>query len=147
MLSPYARKIAKEIGKPIEEIESRWQEAKKIAEENLGKSESNFTNEDYNYVAGILKNKLGIHDSIKVKDFIDSGKPAKEWIETVISSQFNIGKIIPPVVKRRDLDNEDDELPQQKKEDRPLPPVINLSPSAGKESLKCASCGHKFLGK
>jgi len=147
MPSPYVKRVAKEIGKSIEEVDKHWAESKKIASENLGKSEINFTNEDYTYVVGILKNKLGIRENIKVKDFIDSGMTAKEYVETLTSSQFSIGKIIPPVVKRRDLDDEDDGLPSQKKEDKPLPSVINLSPSTGKESLKCTNCGHKFLGK
>ncbi len=147
MPSPYVRKVALETGKPIEEVEKHWQESKDIAVETLGKVEKNFTNEDFNYAIGILKNKMGIHDNIRVKDFVDSDTSAKNYIETLISSQFNIGKIIPPVVKRDDYDP-DNPLPNtDEKKEESLPPVINLSPSNAKKLLKCEDCGHRFMGR
>jgi hypothetical protein len=150
MPSPYVKKLAQETGREISEIESRWSEAKNLAAESLGKPESDFLDEDYKYVVGTLKNMLGIHEGLKVKDFLDSGVNARDFIETVISSQFNIGKVIPPIAKRHDLDN-DDQLPGEdregyppKRSDDPAPKVIQLGMM--KEMLKCLGCEHKFLG-
>ena len=147
MPSPYVKKVAIEIGKSIEEVDKHWNHAKKIAEENLGKLESKFNGDDYGYAVGILKHLLGINETIKIKDFIDSKMSAKEYVETVISSQFNIGKIIPPV-KRKDLDNDEDELPGQKKEEK-FPSVIQLSLSQlsrlPKEPMECAECGCRYM--
>ncbi len=91
MPSPFVKKIAKEIGVGIPKIEKLWDKAKTITTETFGVKEKDFGDREYAYTTGIVKKMLGVsEDSWKPIDFLKSEKSAKEFIETVISADFNI---------------------------------------------------------
>lgn len=90
--------LAKKTKKSEKEVEKMWKEAIKIAEDTFGKKEKDFKDKEFAYTTGILKNMLGIKESNEiVKQFIDSGKTAKEFIsneETQSSDSMGIDKTI-----------------------------------------------------
>jgi hypothetical protein len=97
------KSFAKKTGKSVSEIEKKWQEAKKIAA-SMGKKE------EYDYIVGILKNILGINESI-TDIFLKSGKNFKEFYEEITSSDLGELPENPPVgsFKKRKKDKNETE--------------------------------------
>ena len=121
MPSPFVNQIAKTYGKSSAEAESLWTKAKEIASDTLGIPEDKFTSKEYAYTSGIVKNMLGIKEELNDPEiFLSSKVGVREFIETVVSSSFNIGTIIPPKVlepiatkKRPEPEEaEDDTIPE-----------------------------------
>lgn len=83
--------FASKSGKSKKEVEKLWNDAKEIASEELGKSEKDFSDKEWAYTTGILKKMLKIKESImknkqkKVKSFLESTKPFKEYLEDYMS--------------------------------------------------------------
>jgi hypothetical protein len=96
-MSPYVKSLSKETGKSEKEIEKLWDKAKKIAAEEFGTSEDKFSTKEYKYVTGVVKKMLGIDEAIlDPSHFLESEKSAKEYLETVVSSNFTIGDVNVP---------------------------------------------------
>lgn len=114
MPSPYVNTLAKETGKTVKEIEKLWNQAKQIAADTLGKAEKDFKSEDYQYVIGIVKNMLGMKESLLDPSiFMKSGKSAKDFIrETVVSANFSIGDVEPVIPPEEDKEEEPETVPQ-----------------------------------
>ena len=109
MASPYVVKLAKDTGKSIDEIEKFWDRAKQIAAETFGKSEDDFGKKEYDYAYGTVMNMLGKKEAILNPEvFLNSGKSAAEFIEEVISGDFNIGDDHPVVNNNKDEEPEDE---------------------------------------
>jgi hypothetical protein len=89
-VSPRLKHFAQEIGKEItEDLKSKWQEAIKLAEEDYGVEIDQFDKEQWTYVKEAVKNMYGLKEKVSIQDFLDSDKPAKEFIhETVTSGDF-----------------------------------------------------------
>lgn len=100
--------LADKSNKSVKEVEKLWDEAKNIAEQELGKKEKDFNDRDWKYVTGILKNMLDIEESYTV-DFLNSKLNAKQYIETVISGQFSAIQDNPLQFKKDDDDEEDED--------------------------------------
>lgn len=106
MPAPSIKALAKKTGKSDKEIEKLWKEAKKITTQEFNKPESKFSDKEWKYTVGILKNMLGISDSILQK-FLKSNKSSEDFIETVTSGQFSVGE--PGGIIPKKKDDEDDE--------------------------------------
>lgn len=100
--------LADKSNKSIKEVEKLWNDAKNIAEEELGKKEKDFNDYDWKYVTGILKNMLDIKESYVI-NFLDSDMNAKQFIETVISGQFSAIQDSPIQFKKNIIDDDDDD--------------------------------------
>lgn len=108
MASPYVTKLIKMTGKPEAEVERAWEEAKKITVETLGKTEDKFGKTEYDYAVGIVMNMFGKKEAVLNPEiFLASDKPAREFIEEVISSNFDLGTG-PIINKKKDDEEEDD---------------------------------------
>ena len=109
MASPYVTKLVKDTGKPVQEIEKYWAQAKKITSETFGKSENDFGKSEYDFAYGTVMNMLGKKESILNPEvFLNSEKSAKDFIEEVISADFNIGDENPVVNKDKDEEDENE---------------------------------------
>ena len=75
MTSPYVNKLVKDTGRPVTEIEKKWDEAKRITAETLGKKEDDFGKTEYDYAYGIVMNMYGKKEAIVNPEvFLNSGK-------------------------------------------------------------------------
>jgi len=112
MPSPYVTKLTKETGKPIEEVERLWKEAKQIASEEFGVPVSEFSKKEYRYTMGVLKNMVGMSEA-KVIDptiFLESQLSARDFLrEAMTSGNFSIGNVRPPEDDEDDDEEDDDE--------------------------------------
>lgn len=109
MASPYVTKLVKDTGKSTQEIEKYWAQAKKITSETFGKSENDFGKAEYDFAYGTVMNMLGKKESILNPEvFLNSEKSAKDFIEEVISADFNIGDENPVVKKDKDEEDENE---------------------------------------
>ena len=118
MPNPWLIKLSKETGKPESELESLWNRAKQKAGEQLNVPLNDFDTKEYKYTVGIVKKMLGLDESINVGSFINSDMTAEQYIETVVSANFEIGTVTkvkdskPPLVvqlsKRKNNEDEDD---------------------------------------
>lgn len=72
--------LAKESGKSVKAVEKLWKKAKEITADSFGKTESEFTDRDWSYVTGVLKNMLGLEETVKKKKKVD-------LVESFISSE------------------------------------------------------------
>ena len=109
MPSPYVNKLVKDTGKSVAEIEKKWNDAKRITAETLGKDEDDFGKTEYDYAYGIVMNMFGKNEAVLNPEiFLNSGKSAREFIEEVISSDFKIGDEN-PIVHKDDEDDFEDE--------------------------------------
>ncbi len=122
MPSPYVKKLARETGKTIDEVEGLWDKAKKIAADHFKKSITEFGDQEYAYTVGIVKNMSGLDEKVlDVSFFLESDKPAAKFIEDITISgplDAQIGKdtVIPPADK-------DTPVPYKKKEDELIEPM------------------------
>ena len=87
MPSPWVKKLVKETGKSEAEIEKLWGKAKNSTAEHFNIQEAEFNDTHYGYAVGIVKQMAGLREY--VKDFVSSELSAREFIETVISGDFN----------------------------------------------------------
>jgi len=107
MASPYVTKLIKDTGKSASEVEKYWNQAKKIASETFGKSENDFGKAEYEFAYGTVMNMFGKKESILNPEvFLSSEKSAKEFIEEVISADFNIGDENPVINNHKDDEEE-----------------------------------------
>lgn len=96
MPSGFVRKLSKETGKSVREIEKLWDRAREIASEEFGKNPDAFGSKEYAYMNGIVKNMLGLDEErINPANFLKSEKSAKEYIKETLSSG-NFGSIGEP---------------------------------------------------
>lgn len=110
MASPYVIKLIKDTGKPANQIEKLWADAKHIASETFGKSEDDFGKAEYEFAYGTVMNILGKKESVLNPEvFLNSDKSARDFIEEVISADFNIGDDNPVVNKDKDDEDGTDE--------------------------------------
>lgn len=124
MPSPYIKKLAKETGKTVAEVEELWQQAKEYTSENLGVEEKNFGSKEYSYTTDIVKRMVGKkkEELLDPSKFLDSDKWGEEYInETVVSGNFDIGSVSPPEedededVSEKDCEEEEDEEETEEK--------------------------------
>ena len=103
MPSPYVKKLAKEFGKSEKEIEALWKQAKVITSDTFGKTEDDFSTKEYKYTVGIIKNMLEETErALDPMEFLESNLSVSEFLETLGSSSFDIGNVIPPKKKQDD---------------------------------------------
>ena len=123
MPSPYVKQLAKETGKSSEEIEVLWNKAKELSKDSFGTAEEEWGEKEYSYTVGIVKNMLGINESLSAIKFINSDLSAKEFIEqaTVVSADFSLDNL---TTKK---DPEDDE--EKKDELEGSGKILNLETS------------------
>lgn len=101
MPSPYVKELAKKSGKSESEIERLWNKAKGITSDTFGKPEKEWGDKEYKYTSGTVENMLGLNENLSAAKFVNSGLSAKEFLEQVVSSDFNIDNIA--------VDKEEDE--------------------------------------
>jgi hypothetical protein len=120
MPSPYVTNLTKETGKPIEEVERLWKEAKQIASEEFGVPVSEFSKKEYRYTMGVLKNMVGMSEA-KVIDptiFLESQLSARDFLrEAMTSGNFSIGNVRPPEDDEDDDEEDDDEEDDDEEDD------------------------------
>lgn len=79
--------LAKDSGKSEKEVEKAWDEAIKIAEDEFGKKESKFSDKEYSYVTGIVKNMLGMKESYKkpsFKEYLNMDMGIDEYMDSMM---------------------------------------------------------------
>lgn len=126
MFSPYVKKLAKEFGKSEEEINKLWKEAKEVTSDTFNKNESEFTTKEFKYTLDIIKNMLGIKESVlDPSKFLTSELSAKEYLETITSSSFSptldnnvTHKTDTKVVDMSDEEDEEPVITKDKKKDK-----------------------------
>lgn len=79
---PMLKKLASKSGKSLSSAEKYWEEAKVTASKKFGKKDSHY----WAYVAGIVKKRMGVNESLRFKQFIK-----EEMILEV--SEDNLAKI------------------------------------------------------
>lgn len=114
MSSPLAIKLAQKLNISIEKVDVAWKKAKISAAASLKKEVSALTGEDFSMVSAITKRMLGVQDKVDVVAFLRSKKPAKEFIEDMVSTGAGIGHtldtvVLPPKKKAR-LPQDDEDL-------------------------------------
>jgi len=98
---------AKQTNKSTLEIEKLWSQAKQLTTEFFGKKESEFNDKEFKYSIGILKNMLGIKESLTL-DFLNSDLKMSEFIdEVMVSAPFSAK--IPTLRPKDDKETEEDE--------------------------------------
>lgn len=107
MVSPYLSRLSKETGKSVEFLTEKWNKAKILAEKKFGALEESFTSKEYCFMEEIVKLELeNTFDSTDIKptDFLNTEKNAEEFIEDVVSGNFNIPNVTlsPSLQKDRD---------------------------------------------
>jgi len=134
MPSPYLKKLAQELGKSEKELEKYWSKAKTLAAETFGVTEGDFKSREYKYSVGIVKQMLGMNESINASSFIQSGKNAKDFVEdaVVTSGDFSIGNVYKKKKKKK-KDDEDLDVKQiikspETKNDEAISDAINNLP-------------------
>ena len=114
MPSPWIKKISKETGKSEKEIEKLWDKAKIITSEEFGKKEDQFGNKEYSYTVGVVKNMLGVDESLlNPAKFLESELSAEKYLETLVSSKFTIGNVKSPE-KEEEEEEEENEVEEKK---------------------------------
>lgn len=113
MPTPWVKKIAKETGHTVNEVEGMWDKAKVIVSKITGKKEADFTGKEYAMCTNQVKKMLSIDESLLDPElFINSDKNASDYLdETMSSSGFNIGNVIPPNVIPANAMNMDGKSP------------------------------------
>lgn len=123
------KSLAKKSGKSEKEVEKLWKEAVKIAEESFGKKEKDFDDREFRYVTGILKKMLKINEGTElVKNFLNSDKPAKDFVKEAVQGSDSFG--INTTIINKDKDDDDDDDDDKKKK----PKVVD--PAKKKEEVK-----------
>lgn len=112
MPTPFVKKLSRETGKSVEAIEKLWAKAKKITSEEKGVKEADFGSDEYAYCVGIVKKMVGVDEALLDPErFINSDKNAHDFIEeTMVSSGFDIGNVVPPSVKPEYLQKDEKPL-------------------------------------
>lgn len=92
-ISPYVKRLEKETGKNVEELEKHWSKAKKITEETFGIGEDEFTEREYEYAKESVYRMLGLDERFSIAEFIKGELSADEFIEQAVqtSGDFKIG--------------------------------------------------------
>jgi hypothetical protein len=127
MPSPFLKKIAKETGKSMDELESYWEKAKEITSETFGKKEKEFGSKEYSYATAIVKNMSGMEEKVlDPSEFLKSDLDSKKYLETLSSSSFNIANVTPPEKKditteyetnEEEEEDKEEEIPEMKEEE------------------------------
>ncbi|MBD3216574.1 MAG: hypothetical protein GF311_28425 [Candidatus Lokiarchaeota archaeon] len=103
------KKYAALTGKSIKKVEDLYDQAKEITSETFGVSERNFSDREYSYTQGVLKNMLGIKESY-LRDFLDYKGDVSQFLEMVVSSQFaSDDVVISPKKKDEEYDTGDED--------------------------------------
>lgn len=66
MPTPQLKSFAEKSGKPLEEVEKYWEEAKDQAESKFKHGTARF----WAYVSGIVKKRCGLTESLRFKDLL-----------------------------------------------------------------------------
>ena len=100
--------FAKKTGKSKKKVDEYFQKAKKIAAE-MGKKD------EYDYILGVLKNMLGIEESIS-DIFLKSNKNFNKFYEEITSSDLGELPENPPIgsFKRKKKDDDEEEEGEEK---------------------------------
>lgn len=75
--------FAKKSGKSESEVEKLWKKAKEISSEEFGKDEKDFTDKEWSYTTGVLKNMLNLDEKEKKEKkpiFLESDLSAEEYL-------------------------------------------------------------------
>lgn len=116
MVSPYVKKISKETGRDIDEINELWAKSKAAISEKVGKDEEDFSKADFESTEEYLYSMLGLNEyTTDPSKFLRSDKSAKEFIETTVSGNFkgsinpDDGGIVPPEDEEEESDEDEEE--------------------------------------
>lgn len=116
-MNPWVRKLNRELGVDKKKAQKAWDEAVTIAEDMHGKAEESFDTSEFEFAYETAKDivrKTEIRHSIT--DFIESGKSAREYIESVTSGDFSV---LDTHYRRKDKDDDEDEDEEQEKLNSP----------------------------
>ena len=86
--------FAKKTGKSKAEVEKLWKKAKEITSDTFGKSEKDFSDREWGYVTGTLKNMLGIKEST-FSEFVESGKDLVSFLNEEAQTSGSFSGITP----------------------------------------------------
>jgi hypothetical protein len=98
MPSPLVTSLSKSLHISVDRVEAAWKKAKVSAADQKHKSVPDLKGDDFALVTYITKKMLGVKDEIDVKAFLRSKKPAKEFIEDMVSTGAGIGHTLDTVV-------------------------------------------------
>ena len=86
MPTPVLKDLAKKWGVKLDKLEKYWDEAKKITQDEFNKKEKDFTDKDWAYTMGIVKNMAGVKEKViesTTLSFLESDKSAKEFFSEI----------------------------------------------------------------
>jgi hypothetical protein len=138
MPSPYLKKLAKETGKSMGELETLWSKAKSITTDTFGVGEGSFGQREYAYATAVVKKMLGLDEELfNPALFLKSEKDAKDYIETLISGTFDdIGNVVPPEPSQQDDEEEDEYDIIEAREVKPADSDVPYDGPGGKGSTE-----------
>jgi hypothetical protein len=124
-MSPYVKRIMSDTGLDQDKAESVWVSAKKhIIEACALKNEADMSREHFENAYSYVFNLLGVKEELlDVGVFLNSGKSAKEFVETMTSAPVAAAikepiTLLPTLAKD---DSEDEEAEKNKKETVVIP--------------------------
>jgi hypothetical protein len=110
--------FAKKTGKSLDTLEKYWNVAVKEAEKTFNKKQKDFTDKQYAFVTGMVKNMAGIKESRELtKKFLESKKSAKQFIEDLTGATTTTSDIADtakqPIVSKQYKKDEEDLIKEE----------------------------------
>lgn len=112
--SPYVNKLIKLTNKSEKEVTAAWKKAQELTADNFGMTIDDFERRQFEYALETAKDILGLKEGSYIREFYDSQKTAKDYIDEVMTSS-SIDVDLDHVSMRRkkyigtEMDDEDEE--------------------------------------
>jgi len=93
-MSLFLKKLSEEFEIPESDAKEVWEDSVSELEQDTGKERTSFSSEDFKECERRTRVVLESESMIKVADFFDSGMDASQFLETLVSGNFNISNVV-----------------------------------------------------
>lgn len=93
-MSLFLKKLSEEFEIPESDAKEVWEDSVSELEQDTGKERTSFSSEDFKECERRTRVVLESESLIKVADFFDSGMDASQFLETLVSGNFNISNVV-----------------------------------------------------
>jgi len=93
-MSLFLKKLSEEFEIPESDAKEVWEDSVSKLEQDIGKERTSFSSEDFKECERRTRVVLESESLIKVADFFDSGMDASQFLETLVSGNFNISNVV-----------------------------------------------------
>jgi len=93
-MSLFLKKLSEEFEIPESDAKEVWEDSVSELEQDIGKERTSFSSEDFKECERRTRVVLESESLIKVADFFDSGMDASQFLETLVSGNFNISNVV-----------------------------------------------------